>query len=72
MKTYGGVKVQLHLSITVYQLDRRLGGSHSRSGSCGKEKISWPFRESNPDSSAFQPIARLYAGSPERKIENKD
>lgn len=30
-----------------YSLDSRLGGPHSRSGSCEVEKISWPWQESN-------------------------
>jgi hypothetical protein len=33
---------------TQYPLNRRLGGSQSRSGRCGQNKISRPHRDSNP------------------------
>jgi hypothetical protein len=38
---------------------RRLGGPQSRSGCCWEDN-SLPCRESNPSSSALQPVARRY------------
>jgi hypothetical protein len=40
-----------------HPLDRRLGGPQSRSGHCGIDKISGPYREWNPD----RPIHSLIA-----------
>jgi hypothetical protein len=38
-------------------LNRRLGGPYSRSGYVGEEKISFPYREANLDSSVMEPVA---------------
>jgi hypothetical protein len=40
-----------------YLLDRRLGGSQSRSGRCGEEKNLAPARNKTP---AIQPVPRRY------------
>jgi hypothetical protein len=39
-----------------YPLDMRLGGPQGQSGYYREEEISCPYRESNPDSSAVQPL----------------
>jgi hypothetical protein len=41
-----------------YPLDRRLGESQSRAGR--REENSWPYRESNSDTSVVQPVASRY------------
>jgi hypothetical protein len=43
-----------------YPLDRRLGGTQSRSGHGGEEKIPSPHRESNPRTPIVQPVAQRY------------
>jgi hypothetical protein len=43
-----------------YPLNRRLGGSQSRSGRGGEEKNSQPRRESNPRIPIVQPVAQRY------------
>jgi hypothetical protein len=55
---------QLHAPVVLqpgkqprYPLYRRLGGSQSRSGRSGEEKISYPYQESNPESSVVQSVA---------------
>jgi hypothetical protein len=40
-----------------YPLDRRLGGTQSRSGRGGEEKIPSPRRESNPRTPVVHPVA---------------
>jgi hypothetical protein len=42
-----------------YPLDRRLGGPQNRSGIRGGEKFC-PYRDSNSDLSAVQPVASRY------------
>jgi hypothetical protein len=42
---------------TLYPLDRRLGGPHSRSRSGSERKIPSPCRELNPNRSARSPVA---------------
>jgi hypothetical protein len=40
-----------------YPLDRRLGGTQSRSG---RREENWPHRDSNSDPSVVQPVASCY------------
>jgi len=62
------VSGQFHAPVALFQgkspwypLDRRLGGSHSRSGHGGEEKNSSPCRESNPRTPIVQPVAQCYS-----------
>jgi hypothetical protein len=41
-----------------YPLDRRLGGPQNRSARRGEEKNSYPYRDSNSDPSAIQPLSQ--------------
>jgi hypothetical protein len=43
-----------------YPLDRRLGGTQSRSGRFGEQNILWPCQDSNSDPSIVQPVAGSY------------
>jgi hypothetical protein len=63
-----GVSGQLHARAALsweknlqYPLHRRLSVPKSRSGSYGEKKYLLPYRESNPDSSAVQIVARCYS-----------
>jgi hypothetical protein len=43
-----------------YIVDRMLGGPQNGSGLRGEEKILYPYRDSNSDPSAVQPVASRY------------
>jgi hypothetical protein len=75
MKAYGRVAVYIYIFSTSardggvisftsrppyhqYPLYTRLGGPQSRSGGCGEN--SWPYRDSNTDSSVVQAVASSY------------